>query len=93
MTVTVDATNDTIISISLSNCGTAASFITKAETVAARLLGLDANVVATMTSASHDGVDFEANATYSSETALLLTVEACAQYVNVDKALVNGGGL
>ena len=93
MTVTVDATNDTIISISLSNCGTAASFITKAETVAARLLGLDANVVATMSSASHDGVDFEANATYSSETALLLTVEACAQYVNVDKALVNGGGL
>ena len=93
MTVTVDVTNDTIISISLSNCGTAANFITKSETVAARLLGLDANVVATMTSASHDGVDFEANATYSSETALLLTVEACAQYVNVDKALVNGGGL
>lgn len=91
MFITFDIENDEIISLSLFNDGTAPNFMTSADLFAAKLIGLDAKNVAQMTSTSHEGIDFEAGSTKSKETALNLAIHACVQYVNTDKALVNGG--
>lgn len=91
MFITFDLENDEIISLSLFKDGTADNFWIPAELFAAKLIGLDANDVAQMTLTSHDGIDFETGSTKSKETAFNLAIEACAQYVNTDKGLVNGG--
>ena len=88
--ISFDLTTNKVLTAKVTTGGTAKNYITKAETVAAKLVGVDASALAAMTVASHDGVDFEAGATKSSETVLNAAVESANQYLT-DKSLVNGG--
>lgn len=88
--ITITLEDNLIVTSSLSNGGSAASFSAKASEFAAKLVGLDSTVVATMTTSSHDGLDFVSGATVSSTEVLKLAISVANQYVN-DKVVLNGG--
>jgi major membrane immunogen (membrane-anchored lipoprotein) len=88
--ITITLEDNLIVTSSLSNGGSAAAFSAKASEFAAKLVGLDSTVVATMTTSSHDGLDFVSGATVSSTEVLKLAISVANQYVN-DKVVLNGG--
>ena len=88
--ITINLDDDKIVTSTLFNGGSADAFSKKASEFASKLINLDANAVAAMTTTSHDGVDYVSGATYSSEKVLSLAIETCSQYAN-DKVVLNGG--
>ena len=88
--ISFDLSNDKVLTAKAIDMGTASGYKNKANKFVGNFVGVDAATIAAFTSTSHDGFDTTANATYSTQLALDLVIEAAQQYVNTDKNLYGG---
>ena len=89
--VAFNISNNELLTANAINLGTGDKFKEDANTVLSSFVNLDASVISKMTVASHEGIDFIANSTKSSELVFNLVVEAANQYINVDKLVYSFG--
>ena len=91
LAITFGLADDKVMTATIENGGTNTNFSSSAANFAPNLIGLDAKVLMSMTSTSHDGVDFVTGASMSSTAVLELAIESATQYINVDKLSYNFG--